>query len=247
MCIRDRFVLCVKNDENVSVKSLIDSKNTSECFKKGSGGDKSVHIKGSNMNNAVDFVALPSNNRRIKYTSELDVRTVCYNCKKICENSSLMYRRLGYVCNKTLKSKIQEYFYKQYRSGTSNFKMKVFCTECLSKMNTLKGHGKCEHCLKPKDEFVHDEFIHIHINYGEVTGTCIDCICMKLPVQETVRDFFIGETVRKVERVLAAQITSKRIREDPDVLFDENLTSKEKKIRFEKAGIRSDWAMGSFD
>jgi len=244
------FVLCVKNDENVSVKSLIDSKNASECFKKGSGGDKSVHVKGSNMNNAVDFVALPSNNRRIKYAHELDVRTVCYNCKEERrENSSLMYRpgSHSYVCNKTLKSKIQKYFYKQYSSGTSNFKMKVFCTECLSKMNTLKGHGKCKHCLKPKDEFVHDEFIHIHIRDGEVSGTCIDCICMKLPVQETVRDFLIEETVRKAERVLVAQITSKRMREHPDFLFDEKLTSKEKKIRFEKAGIKSDWAMGSFD
>ena len=122
-----------------------------------------------------------------------------------------------------------------------------FCIECLSKINTLKVHGKCKHCLKPKDEFVHDEFIHISIHDGEVSGTCIDCICMKLPIQETIRGFLIGDTVRKVERILAAQITSKRIREDPDVLFDENLTSKEKKIRFEKAGIKSDWAMESFD
>ena len=153
----------------------------------------------------------------------------------------------SYVCNKTLKSKIQECFYKQYRSGTSEFIMNVFCIECLSKMNTLKVNGKCGNCFKPKDEFVHDEFIHIHIHDGKVSGTCIDCICMKLPIKETVRDFLIGETVRKAQRVVGAKITSKRMREDPDVLFDENLTPKEKKIRFEKAGIKSDWAMGSFD
>ena len=245
------FVLCVKNDENVSVKSLIDSKNASECFKKGSGGDNSNKIRGSYTKNAVHFIALPSNNKKIKYARELGVRTVCYNCKKICENSSLMYgsgpHSHSYVCNKTLESSIQECFYKQYSCGFSRFIMNVFCIECLSKMNTLKVHGKCKHCLKPKDEFVHDEFIHISIHDGEVSGTCIDCICMKLPIQETIRGFLIGDTVRKVERILAAQITSKRIREDPDVLFDENLTSKEKKIRFEKAGIRSDWAMGSFD
>ena len=245
------FVLCVKKYENVSVKSLIDSKNASEYFKQGSGGDNSNNIRGSYTNNAVHFIALPSDSNRIKYARELDVKTVCYNCKEErCENTSLIYKYSGtmhsYVSN-TLKSEIEKCFYEQYCNGTSEFIMNVFCVECLSKMNTLKVHGKCSHCLKPKDEFVHDEFIHICISNGKVSGTCIDCICMKLPVQETVRDFLIGETVRKVERVLAAQITSKRIREDPDVLFDENLTSKEKKIRFEKAGIRSDWAMGSFD
>ena len=246
------FVLCVKDDENVSVKSLIDSKNASECFEKGSGGENSSKIKGSYMENAVHFIALPSNNNRIKYARELDVKTVCYNCKEErCENTSLIYKSSGtihsYVSNDTLKSEIQECFREQYCRGTSEFIMNVFCIECLSKMNTLKVHGKCSNCLKPKDEFVHDEFIHIHIHNGKVSGTCIDCICMKLPVQETVRKMLIKDTVRTVERVLAAQITSKRIREDPDVLFDENLTPKEKKIRFEKAGIRSDWAMGSFD